>query len=96
MLATGQKVPALTCPISWSHSNSVLKNPEICHPEEPKATKDLGICLILQMQRFFASLRMRGEGLTIDMPEAVFNNLLRGVSGCLLAFVVASCAARSG
>src|ERR1019366_5417141 len=38
--------------------NRLRKNRQECHPEEPQATKDLRICLILQMQRFFASLRM--------------------------------------
>jgi len=38
--------------------NRLRKNRQDCHPEEPQATKDLCICLILQMQRFFASLRM--------------------------------------
>jgi hypothetical protein len=39
-------------------SKRLLNNRPNCHPEEPQATKDLRICLILQMQRFFASLRM--------------------------------------
>jgi len=38
--------------------NRLLESPRRCHPEEPKATKDLRFCLILQMPRFFASLRM--------------------------------------
>src|ERR1039458_670344 len=38
--------------------NRLRKYRQNCHPEEPQATKDLRIFLILQMQRFFASLRM--------------------------------------
>src|SRR5438552_13466301 len=41
-----------------SESSRLLKNSGSCHPEEPKATKDLCICLISQMPGFFASLRM--------------------------------------
>ena len=40
------------------------KDVPACHPEEPKATKDLCSSLRLQLLGFFASLRMtRGEGL---------------------------------
>ena len=42
---------------AWCPSR-LLKNSGSCHPEEPKATKDLCICLISQMPGFFASLRM--------------------------------------
>jgi hypothetical protein len=34
------------------------KNAGDCHPEEPQATKDLRSSLILQLRRFFASLKM--------------------------------------
>jgi hypothetical protein len=46
--------------LSTTHArlNRLRKNPSSCHPEEVKPTKDLRICLIRQMPRFFASLRM--------------------------------------
>ena len=34
------------------------KNPSHCHPEEAKPTKDLCICLKIQIQGSFATLRM--------------------------------------
>jgi len=34
------------------------KNRQSCHPEEAKPTKDLCICLKIQIQGSFASLRM--------------------------------------
>ena len=36
----------------------MLKNLGNCHPEEPKATKDLRIGLILQMPGFFAEFTL--------------------------------------
>jgi len=38
--------------------NRLRKNRQDCHPEKPQATKDLCICLKIQMQGSFASLRM--------------------------------------
>ncbi len=61
----------------------LLKNSGNCHPEEPKARKGLCICIILQMQGYFAELilskipgflaplRMTSEGLSMTLPRSV-------------------------
>jgi hypothetical protein len=55
---TGNHDLALRSCSSTPRLYRLRKNRQSCHPEEPKATKDLCSCLIPKMQRFFASLRM--------------------------------------
>jgi hypothetical protein len=57
-LRRGGLQPGIVISTTYARLNRLRKNPSSCHLEEVKPTKDLRICLIRQMPRFFASLRM--------------------------------------
>ena len=56
-MPSGAKAP-ISGLFSAAGLKRLRKKPSCCHPEEPKATKDLRSLLKEQLRRFFASLRM--------------------------------------